>query len=90
MWLTIINGLLAFLGPILADAFREWLEGKLKRAAAGPAFYGTDGAAKIELLRRVREDLWFWQVGKKRAVDQCIEAVKVGSTKSFSVIGDQG
>lgn len=84
MWGPLILALVQWLGPILFEAFKAWLERRLReKAKTVPArvlkFGGTaedDKIAKLFLLRAVRGDLWFWQLGKKRAVDQCIAAVE--------------
>lgn len=83
MWLTLMFELIKFLGPLLMEAFRAWLERRLREKAEKlnktGVLFGTDAkTGKIMLLKAVRADLWPWQIGKKRAIDKCIEAVETG------------
>ena len=88
MWIQIVVALVQFLGPILVEAFKNWLERRLREKAAkqpvpmnvkfASVEPDSEKRAQIHLLTEVRSDLYFWQVGKKRAVDQCIKAVESG------------
>lgn len=87
MWAPVIAALLQYLLPILAEAFKEWLERRLKSAAESlphPAYVVGDGASQpdrvrqLVLLDAVYDSLWFFQFAKKAAVLQCIDAVERG------------
>lgn len=88
MWIQLGFALLQWLGPILLDWFLKWLEGRLKakaqqfenggaaQAVRFGAVAGDEKSRKLALLRAVEADLWPWNLGKKRAVRQCIAAVE--------------
>ena len=97
MWIQLAIALIGWLGPILLKAFQSWLESRLKAKAAqfeaaphlsglvGTVWTETDG--QVRLLESVRDDLWFWQIGKRRAVEQCINVVKTGNHPAGTLIG---
>ncbi len=91
MWLTIIESILAVVGPLLEKALFAWLAQALHIAALDSAPplstvpqvgsvidpTASDRANKLSLLDKVRSGLWFWQFGKKSAVDAAIARVKL-------------
>lgn len=95
MWLTIAFQLISFLGPILWKVFQDWLKNRLAEKAAeltekvGAVPFLSTQEAQLQLLAAVRDDLWFWQFGKKAAIDQCVEVVRHGKADlaKFGMIG---
>lgn len=63
-WESLVLALLQIFGPLIAEAFRRWLEDRFKEAAASlppPSSYATDDEARDalfnEVLRRTRNPL---------------------------------
>ncbi len=83
MWGPILSQILSAVLPLLEKLLHDWLAGRLALVAAETnppaALFGTDPAgdlhAKLYLLSKVRDSLWFWQTAKRRAVDTAIGAV---------------
>jgi hypothetical protein len=76
-WAAIIQAILAVLGPILSDALKRWLDGKLKAAAktADPDTLGDPVTASGDLLAAVLAATPRRQVFKRAFLRHAVESV---------------
>lgn len=84
-WSGIILALLEFFGPILAEWFRKWLEGRMARAAERlPDFevYGTEHGARNALFAQLLDDLPTIAPLRRRIFTRLAEAAEKASVTS--------
>lgn len=93
MWTILAGALINFLGPLLWKFFQDWLTKRLldaaaKRDAQGVRFAsGPDKFSQLELLADVKRELYWFQFGKRAAVDAVYEAVKRDQVKALIADG---
>ena len=72
-WLYLVDVLLKFFGPLLAEWLKELLDRAAVRMTASPDHYGA-GADLAALFDAAGEDLWWFQFRKKAVLAACRKA----------------
>lgn len=75
-WSAVIAAVLQLVGPLISALLKQWLDGKLKEAAAAAGTpSGVQSIDAGQLLARVESSLWFFQRAKLRFVRETRAAV---------------